>query len=671
MDFQFDQAGEPNDPICISSDEESGILTYTPSKVKETTYLVRSAKRPYEPDTSNQESPSKRRRSRSLVGYPLGSGGPRVLHSSYEGNDLDSDESQVLPRLSGLDFVDRAINQWQKSTLVYSVLPIVTCGRRIPSLPGLNGNQLATSMQIKGVTHEPLVQRHIRTSIRSPSNLPTVFSRLEGTNMRFPGLRLGGSTNVISQCGNIAAIAANTNGVMTEAINASAANREGFIVLSLDSNKFEMLPIMSPAHVQSQFSMEYEMDQSSEGHLIFESVFDVQFDPARPKKLLTSGNDFTILGWNLVESLSAGLCVTRFTDNDSDTTITKYFNARPHHIRFCPSKNHWGTRQTQMSTFAVSDGAGKIHIECYTKESVLRHIDKKPGRQVSSLCWGLNRTETVVFGGTETVEARNGLTAGVQTGFLIHPNGDVADRKYTNSQDEVEQLAVNPQGDIIASLTRKCDSSKINCIQCDQRSISATHTLSLYSISDQAGKFTRKKQSPTLIGSVELPRFSSSDRSDEAGAVVSLAWSPCGTYIAVARDDDFIDIFDSRFLASEPLMRLKHETPKVARTRRPAMDLRGNVSRCCRVLCKYPEHGITGMQWIEGSGYYGGLGLISGGGDGCVRLWDTRKVDTNHILARLETSIASLSIGDISRKECPLIVGDNDGLVQWFTARPS
>ncbi|KAG8832724.1 hypothetical protein FRC17_000820 [Serendipita sp. 399] len=408
-----------------------------------------------------------------------------------------------------------------------------------------------------------------------------------------------------------------------------------------------MLAIKSPSHVQAR--EDYDMEQTSdEQNLVFESVLDVEFDPARPKRFLSSGNDMKVLAWNLeeiptnLEETPKELCVT------SLPALTKHFNAQPHHICFSPSRSHWGTEQARTSTVAISDSEGKINIECFTRETIVCSVDKHPGRQVSSLCWGFNRTENVVFGGTEYSDFKGGIAAGSQAGFLVLPNGDRSDGKYTNSQDEVEQLALNPQGDIIASLTKTCDRSNIRC----------------------AGRLTRKKQNPNLIGSVELPAFASSDRIDEAGSVVSLAWSPCGTYIAVSRDDDFIDVFDSRLLVPQPLMRLKHETPNVQRMKRPAVDLQGNASRCCRVSCKFPEHGVTGMRWVEGTGYYGGLGLVSGGSDGCVRLWDIRQVDSNIILAHLETEVASMSIGDVSERECPLIVGDNDGLVQLFATNP-
>jgi hypothetical protein len=53
---------------------------------------------------------------------------------------------------------------------------------------------------------------------------------------------------------------------------------------------------------------------------------------------------------------------------------------------------------------------------------------------------------------------------------------------------------------------------------------------------------------------------------------------------------------------------------------RPACILDGSFSDCerCVVLDKHPKHGITGLQWVQGAGYFGGEGLLSAGSDGKI-----------------------------------------------------
>jgi hypothetical protein len=169
-------------------------------------------------------------------------------------------------------------------------------------------------------------------------------------------------------------------------------------------------------------------------------------------------------------------------------------------------------------------------------------------------------------------------------------------------------------GNILASFTRSCDASTVSCKRCDRRDVFSDHELSLYSVSNPAEQRTTRKpsskrvQNSNLIASIALPKFKSSDSFNEAGIIVSAAWSPCGTYIAAARDDDSVDIFDHRFLGP-PIMRLRHSTTKTVNLR-PALGLDGEESRCCLVPEKHPKNGITALQWTTDSG------LLTGGGDG-------------------------------------------------------
>ena len=73
-------------------------------------------------------------------------------------------------------------------------------------------------------------------------------------------------------------------------------------------------------------------------------------------------------------------------------------------------------------------------------------------------------------------------------------------------------------------------------------------------------------------------------------------WSPCGTYVAVGRNDDRVDLFDSRFIKYGPVSRMVHGEP-IKRTP-------------WKVLW-----GITGLEWVEGAGN-GQQALVSGGTDG-------------------------------------------------------
>lgn len=173
----------------------------------------------------------------------------------------------------------------------------------------------------------------------------------------------------------------------------------------------------------------------------------------------------------------------------------------------------------------------------------------------------------------------------------------------------------------MASFTRTCDASTVSCWGCDRRDISSRQELSLYSVSGLSGHpntpetSSKSFRNSAFIDRVTLPPFRTSDCFNESGIVVSASWSPCGTYIAAARDDDWIDIFDHRFLRPSPVMRLSHATPP-KQTLRKALSRNGDESQCCQVVEKHPKHGVTGLAWTRGTGYFGGLNLLTGGSDG-------------------------------------------------------
>jgi hypothetical protein len=170
----------------------------------------------------------------------------------------------------------------------------------------------------------------------------------------------------------------------------------------------------------------------------------------------------------------------------------------------------------------------------------------------------------------------------------------------------------------MASFTRECDTNKILCYDCDRRGISSPHTLSLYSVNEMSGRIPRNSD-PNLITQIQLPsftKFNNADIMSEAGLIVSASWSPCGTYISAARDDDITDLYDHRFLRPKPLMRLAHVTPRHYPKWRKAFDLTGVESQCCNVMKKHPDHGVTGMQWLQKGGYFAGMSLLTAGSDG-------------------------------------------------------
>lgn len=589
----------------------------------------------------------------------------KLLGSTSDSLDVDSVDIVFDEEMEHYDDIDMTVHAWE-----------VEPADRIMGAPRLQGERRVESYSRRPRIHTPrMPSRPLAiTDALSFLSLSFASSRQRTVSLPYPHrvrlsispftqrfasrynapifkrmyeLRPAGSANTIAQSGPYLVVAANRSGDDT---------RNGLVVL--ESVTGQSIPLSFPGHAQHKDGCIYLPGQRLDvDNVDYRSLLDVQFDPARPTVFATSGGDQRRLFWNIRVSRDGSFVAKSLLEKEASQKLT----GQPHHIQFSRNAAHWGEDPRSISTHAVSDSTGRIHIRYFTGQRSALDVQTRYNQQVSALCFGSQRSENMLFGGTETKLWSEPLI-GNQLGFQFCPDGSIYRMRYTDSVDEVEDLCTNPQGDKLASITVNMDKTTIECKRCDRRRIVSSHTLSIYSTAGQSGRPT-PTYNPNLIGEVTLPPFLPSDRSDECGAVVTTAWSPCGIQIAVARDDDSVNIFDTRFLGLSPLLTLEHTGSYPSGLRR-AVNSRGVESRCCTVPKKQPEHGITGLKWVEGIQI--SSGLVTAGGDGTVRLWDTRQAGEYTTLATLETGIASINLGDVSKGECGLVVGDNDGLLQVF-----
>lgn len=104
--------------------------------------------------------------------------------------------------------------------------------------------------------------------------------------------------------------------------------------------------------------------------------------------------------------------------------------------------------------------------------------------------------------------------------------------------------------------------------------------------------------SSSAIAQIPLQPFQ--PRAGDSPMVISCKFSRCGNYLAVARNDDRVHIYDPRFLKEHgaPILAYRHSPL-------PNRDFRSDPSK---------SWGITAMYWVEG--LWEGFGLVTGGGDG-------------------------------------------------------
>ncbi|EIW64779.1 uncharacterized protein TRAVEDRAFT_111056 [Trametes versicolor FP-101664 SS1] len=139
------------------------------------------------------------------------------------------------------------------------------------------------------------------------------------------------------------------------------------------------------------------------------------------------------------------------------------------------------------------------------------------------------------------------------------------------------------------------------------------------------------------VQTVALEPFA--DITDKAAMDInSLSLSADGLYLAAGRTDNWVDVYDARALGRGPLHAFAHEESD--KPDRRAM------------------YGIVKTEWVAGAPY--GVGLVSGGADGCVRLWDVRRSsDDPHngtVLVKCDNDVSTFALGDVYKGEAPLIV---------------
>ncbi|KDQ56796.1 hypothetical protein JAAARDRAFT_132308, partial [Jaapia argillacea MUCL 33604] len=125
------------------------------------------------------------------------------------------------------------------------------------------------------------------------------------------------------------------------------------------------------------------------------------------------------------------------------------------------------------------------------------------------------------------------------------------------------------------------------------------------------------------------------------GEVPSVSFSPDGLYLAVGRNDEAIHVYDTRMTKRGPLYEFRH-------------------SDTWRSLTEEDAYGIVELQWYGGHSS-SSLGLVSGGTDGCVRLWDVSRSseDPSNGVPLVKPSnhnIGHFSLGKPFTHEKPLIV---------------
>ncbi|KAJ7582796.1 WD40-repeat-containing domain protein [Mycena floridula] len=259
------------------------------------------------------------------------------------------------------------------------------------------------------------------------------------------------------------------------------------------------------------------------------------------------------------------------------------------------------------SSFAV----GGSHITIYRNpksRNPLYRFKYNDRILVGALLWGCEQTENQLF------------ACGEGKGIGAHIAFDAAVGKplhYLDATESGDELAVKVDGSELALFT---EADSVN-------------RLHLYDIK------TKMRKAHTKISLVPF----------KAGGEVNCAvYSPDGIYLAVSRTDNHCHIYDTRNLKRGILHDFQHSGPS-------------QVSS--------DPYGVVRAEWI--TSHSGRLGLVTGGEDGCIRLWSPLRHtgSSGRIVAKTASDIAYFSLGDKHTEEYDLVVGDGAGDVTIFDSQ--
>ncbi|KAH9857884.1 WD40-repeat-containing domain protein [Lenzites betulinus] len=267
------------------------------------------------------------------------------------------------------------------------------------------------------------------------------------------------------------------------------------------------------------------------------------------------------------------------------------------------------------STLAIQCDNGSVYLYANRATRKLEIVRASRGHVTAEMAWGLHASSDMLFASTACLND----ASGVHKAFDVTRNKVVVE--FDANKEACSTLALDPSGDRLFIATEGPETTYI------------------------LRQFDVRARTRKAVHRIELEPFV--DLTDKAAIDInSLSLSADGLYLAAGRTDNWVDVYDARMLARGPLHSLAHEDSDKPRR----------------------SYGVVKTQWVDGAPY--GVGLVSGGADGCVRLWDVRRSsDDPHngtVLARCDNDVSTFTLGHMYRREAPLIVGESSGMVTVF-----
>ncbi|KAF8967632.1 WD40-repeat-containing domain protein [Flammula alnicola] len=355
------------------------------------------------------------------------------------------------------------------------------------------------------------------------------------------------------------------------------------------------------------------------------AVHDLKFDPTR-LSFATSGADHRVRIWDLPDGTQSddeddpndyGQASAPVQPKWTNRLLDRYHYV-PHELAFKPNSSLLAVAEKKIQFYSLSQsnpeprGAFYIHPPKTLKTP---HI-------VGAMAWGTESSVDHLFASSEPSVPE--LFEGLHKVYDIHRQTVLYQLDATEAGDT---LCLNSTGTSLALATRASGTRNI---------------LRMYDVARRDGKAT------TTIDLEPFPlRYK-----DFEGEVASAMFSPDGIFLALARNDNQTHVYDVRYLHSgrPPIYMYEH-------------------SGECKAALRTCVYGVVKAQWLQ-SRHSRRIALVTGGEDGCVRVWDPRlsASDSNNgkVVAEVNSDIGHFSLGDPFAGEHQLVVGDCNGEVSIF-----
>lgn len=349
------------------------------------------------------------------------------------------------------------------------------------------------------------------------------------------------------------------------------------------------------------------------------SVNDVAFNPFNSSQFLSTGHDCSAKVWQIME------------DEGSSPVEPSLLRTLP--FRDVPEELFYKSDNSLLAVSCTDGTVSLFRTEDIFEDSSDYPVSLKQFRVAPSgtdqatgaTTWGAGPTEDLLFTSSEPPAPNDIVTS-------YHRVWDTKKQRLAFELDANEAgdaIAISPDGSILVLTTVGAGNS---------------HPIRLYDI---------RRRNPKAYEKEELESFcrrpSSSDMGEEPEEVVHvITFSSDGHLLAIARSDNRLHVYDIRALSKGPLCDFRH------------FDSDEGGGNLC---------GVAHAAWIEGRDRRR-IGIVSGGDDGCVRLWEPALSPSDDlqgtILGRNDFDVAHFSIGDGWKGEMPLVIGDSGGGVNTF-----